>query len=180
MEVSESGLEGLRVIDLKVHGDERGFFVERFNKKAFEAKGLSMEFVQDNHSRSAPGVLRGLHYQVTPAQGKLIGVSRGKIWDVVVDLRKNSTSFGKHFSIELSDMNGRLLWIPQGFAHGFCVLGDQSADVIYKVDSYYTPSTEGGVRWSDVDLAIPWPIVDPIVSARDQALPLFSQITSPF
>jgi dTDP-4-dehydrorhamnose 3,5-epimerase len=130
--------------------------------------------VQDNHSLSKPGVLRGLHFQTQPSQGKLVGCSRGRIWDVAVDLRPHSQSYGKWYSAELSAENGRLLWIPSGFAHGFCVLGDEPADVQYKVDAFYNPKMEFGIRWDDPDLQIPWPIKNPIVSERDSALPSFA------
>ena len=133
--VTPLGLVGVRLIELKVWGDERGFFGERFQAAAFEAHGLPTTFAQDNHSRSAPGVLRGLHYQKDPEQGKLVGVIRGRVWDVVVDIRPESPRFGQHVGIELSDMNGRLVWIPPGYAHGFCVLGDEPADILYKVDA---------------------------------------------
>ncbi|MFN7684779.1 MAG: dTDP-4-dehydrorhamnose 3,5-epimerase [Oligoflexia bacterium] len=168
--VSETGLDGLKLIQLAVHGDERGFFVERFQAERFREHGLPAHFVQDNHSRSAPGVLRGLHFQTNPAQGKLVGCVRGRIWDVAVDIRQSSPTFGQHFGVELSDMNGKLLWIPAGFAHGFCVLGDAPADVLYKVDAFYNPATEGGIRWNDPKLGIQWPIASPTVSSRDAAL----------
>lgn len=167
----EPKIEGLKLIELKIHGDARGFFVERFQKQKFLDLGLPTEFVQDNHSRSAPGVLRGLHYQVSPPQGKLVGCLRGRIWDVAVDIRPGSETFGKWFGAELSDMNGRLLWVPTGFAHGFCVLGDEPADVFYKVDSLYNPASEGGIKWNDLDLAIEWPVKDPQISDRDRKLP---------
>ncbi len=168
-------LAGLQLIELPVYGDERGFFVERFQHERFAQHGLSTNFIQDNHSRSAPGVLRGLHYQYNPYQGKLVGVVRGRIWDVAVDLRPDSSTYGQHVCAELSDMNGLLLWIPPGFGHGFCVLGDEPADVIYKVDARYNPQGEGGVQWNDPDLAIPWPVKEPIVSARDERLPSFDE-----
>lgn len=164
-------LEDLYLVQLAVHGDSRGFFVERFQEKRFFEHGLPTRFVQDNHSRSAPGVLRGLHYQTQPAQGKLVGVVRGAILDVVVDIRSQSKTFGKHMSIELSDMNGRLLWVPPGFAHGFCVLGSEPADVFYKVDAEYSPHSEGGIHPLDPELGIAWPQVNPQLSARDQKLP---------
>jgi dTDP-4-dehydrorhamnose 3,5-epimerase len=175
MKVVPLELSGLMLVELKVHGDARGFFIERFQQEAFCAAGLPDRFAQDNHSRSAPGVLRGLHYQVKPAQGKLVGVVRGRIWDVAVDVRPGSPSFGRHIAIELTDTNGRLLWIPPGFAHGFCVLGDEPADVIYKVDNLYNPAGEGGILWSDAELAIEWPIANPTISARDQTLSTFAQ-----
>lgn len=167
-------IKGLSLVQLKVHGDKRGFFVERYNRAQYEELGLPTQFMQDNHSRSGPHVLRGLHYQTNPAQGKLVGVVRGKIWDIAVDIRPDSATFGKSFSVEISDENGLMLWIPGGFAHGFCVLGEEPADLLYKVDALYNPSTEGGIQWSDPDLKIPWPVKDPVVSARDEKLSSFS------
>jgi dTDP-4-dehydrorhamnose 3,5-epimerase len=172
--VTSLPLDGLVLVELVVHGDSRGFFAERFHLERFEAHGLPTAFAQDNHSRSAPGVLRGLHYQHQPAQGKLVGVVRGRVWDVAVDIRPASPTFGQHIGLELSDMNGRLLWIPPGFAHGFCVLGDEPADVYYKVDAPYGPAGEGGVRWNDAQLGIRWPMERPLVSERDAALPTFA------
>ena len=163
------GLEGLLLIELKIWRDERGFFIERFRSAAFEALGLPTAFVQDNHSRSMPGVLRGLHYQ--PGQGKLVGAVRGRVWDVAVDIRPTSKTFGQHAACELNDENGRLLWIPKGFAHGFCVLGDEPADILYKVDAPYDPAAESGLHWADQDLSIAWPVEKPAMSARDQQLP---------
>lgn len=174
MKISDLHLNGLKLVELKVHGDARGFFVERYHRGAFSNFGIRSEFVQDNHSRSAPGVLRGLHYQTDPAQGKLVGVTRGKIWDVAVDLRAQSPTYGQWYGVELSDLNGRLLWVPAGFAHGFCVLGDEPADVTYKVDGFYAPKNEGGVRWDDSDLKISWPISEPTVSERDSTLATFA------
>jgi len=174
MKVTRLGLEGLILVELVVHGDQRGFFVERFRSGAFEEHGLPTHFAQDNHSRSAPGVLRGLHYQYAPAQGKLVGATRGRIWDVAVDVRPDSPTFGRSVGMELSDLNGRLLWVPSGFAHGFCVLGDESADVLYKVDQPYNPKGEGGIAWDDPELAVAWPVRDPIVSERDRSLPSFA------
>jgi dTDP-4-dehydrorhamnose 3,5-epimerase len=173
MTVRELPIPGLRLIQLKVHGDARGFFVERFNEEQFRAAGLPVRFVQDNHSRSAPGVIRGLHYQYAPVQGKLVGVTRGRILDVAVDLRSGSPTFGQHFACELSDMNGLVLWIPEGFAHGFCVLGDEPADLNYKVDAPYNPACEGGLRWDDPRLSIPWPVANAVLSARDEKLGSF-------
>ena len=172
MKVVPLELAGLMLIELKVHGDARGFFVERFQEDAFRAAGLPDRFAQDNHSRSAPGVLRGLHYQVKPAQGKLVGVVRGRIWDVAVDVRPNSPSYGRHVSIELTDINGRLLWIPPGFAHGFCVLSDV-ADFSYKCTVPYAPEAERSILWNDPALGIDWPVASPRLSPKDAAaLPL--------
>jgi dTDP-4-dehydrorhamnose 3,5-epimerase len=175
MKVTRLEIEGLALVELEVRGDARGFFVERFQRERFAERGLPVDFVQDNHSRSAPGVLRGLHYQFAPVQGKLVGVARGRIFDVVVDIRPGSPTFGQRFECELSDLNGSLLWIPPGFAHGFCVIGDEPADVIYKVDSVWNPAGEGGILWSDPELKINWPIRNPIISARDQQLPSFAE-----
>jgi dTDP-4-dehydrorhamnose 3,5-epimerase len=178
--VIETGLAGLKLVQLTVHGDERGFFVERFQAERFAEHGLPSKFVQDNHSRSAPGVLRGLHFQTQPAQGKLVGCVGGRIWDVAVDIRKNSPTFGKSYGVELSALNGRLLWVPAGFAHGFCVMGNEPADVLYKVDAIYNPATEGGIRWNDPALAVEWPVRDPLVSARDAAMKTLAEAGSPF
>lgn len=170
-------LAGLQVIELKIHRDDRGFFVERYKPEWSARYGLPI-FVQDNHSRSKPGVIRGIHYQSTPsAQGKLVGVTRGRIWDVAVDLRAQSPTYGQWEAIELSADNGKLFWIPAGFGHGFCVLGDEDADVTYKVDQPYDANADGGVRWDDPTLKIEWPLGQfhgqPVVSAKDQALPEF-------
>jgi dTDP-4-dehydrorhamnose 3,5-epimerase len=152
--------------------------VERCNLERFWELGLPTQFYQDNHSRSLPGVLRGLHYQRRPAQGKVVGVTRGRIWDVAVDLRTQSPTFGQSIGLELSDENGLALWIPPGFAHGFCVLGAEPADVFYKVDAPYNPAGEGGIRWNDADLAISWPMSDPIVSERDLHSESFAAYTA--
>ena len=177
-EIIDTSLAGLKLVQLTVHGDERGFFVERYQAERFSQHGIPVTFVQDNHSRSAPGVLRGLHFQTAPTQGKLVGCVRGSIWDVAVDIRPGSPTYGHHYSVELSDMNGKLLWVPAGFAHGFCVLGDQPADVFYKVDAFYNPSTEVGIRWDDPDLKVQWPVSQPTVSARDAQLPSFAAMNS--
>ncbi len=177
MRVTDLELAGLKLIELKIHQDERGFFTERFNAKAYQQNQLPTQYMQDNHSRSSPGVLRGLHFQLDPPQGKLVGVTRGRVFDVVVDIRKESPTFKQFFTIELTEDNGKLLWIPPGFAHGFYVLGTEPADVIYKVDALYNPATEQGIYWADPDLNIPWPIqggaTQPIVSKKDQHLPRF-------
>lgn len=170
MHVKDASLPGLKIIELDVYGDARGFFVERFHAPRFAEHGLPVDFAQDNHSRSAPGILRGLHYQHAPAQGKLVGVTRGAVFDVAVDIRHGSPTFGQWFGIELSDVNGLLLWMPPGFAHGFCVLGDEPADMLYKVSAPYNPQGEGGIRYDDPQLAIDWPVQNPTISARDEAL----------
>lgn len=170
LKVIETEFKGLKVVELKVFGDSRGFFVERFNESEFKKMELPTHFVQDNHSRSAPGVVRGLHYQYDPVQEKLVGVTSGAIWDVVVDIRPESKTYLKHFGIELSAVNGRLLYVPKGFAHGFCVIGNEPADVLYKVDAFYNPKGEAGLLWNDPDLNIPWPVQNPVVSDRDKKL----------
>src|SRR5215471_13641545 len=137
MQVTRLEPKGLTLIELALRNDARGFFVERYKQALFREHGLPTTFVQDNHSRSEPRVLRGLHYQFNPAQGKLVGVIRGRIWDVAVDLRKDSPTYRSYFGIELSDVNAQMLWVPPGFAHGFCVLGEEAADVVYKVDQLY-------------------------------------------
>lgn len=178
--VTRLELDGLLLVQLAVHGDARGFFVERFQAERFAEHGLPTRFVQDNHSRSAPGVLRGLHYQTDPAQGKLVGAVRGSILDVVLDIRAQSPTFGRHVAVELSDLNGRMLWVPAGFAHGFCVLGSEPADVVYKVDAVYQPKSEGGIHPLDPELSIRWPVSSPQLSTRDTAQPSWSQYrTSP-
>ena len=174
MEISLTPFDGLKVVQLKIYHDNRGFFVERFNKKLFQDLGLPVDYFQDNHSLSAPNVIRGLHFQNNPSQAKLVGCLRGKILDVAVDIRKNSSTFGKYFSIELSGDNGKLLFIPEGFAHGFAVLGNEPADVMYKVDNQFSKEGDGGIRFNDPDLKIDWQIANPIISDKDKNLPLFA------
>ena len=174
MEILSTEFAGLKVVQLKIYHDNRGFFVERFNKKLFQDLGLPVDYFQDNHSLSAPNVIRGLHFQNNPSQAKLVGCLRGKILDVAVDIRKNSPTFGKYFSIELSAENGKLLFIPEGFAHGFAVLGNEPADVMYKVDNQFSKEGDGGIRFNDPDLKIDWQIANPIISDKDKNLPLFA------
>ena len=174
IEVVKVGMEGLLLIETKVFQDARGFFMERYHRRDFSAAGLSMDFVQDNHSRSTPGVVRGIQYQHRPSQGKLVGVTHGRIWDLALDLRAESPSFGKYYGCELSAENGRLLWIPGGFAHGFCVIGEEPADVVYKVTEFYDPKREGGIHCFDPELRIPWPAEKPEISDRDQELGTFA------
>lgn len=174
MKLTLLDIEGPVFIDLPLHPDSRGLFIERFHARRFSEAGLPSNFVQDNHSRSEPRVLRGLHFQYDPPQGKLVGVLRGMIWDVVVDIRPESPTFGRSVGFELSDSRAQVLWIPPGFAHGFCVLGEERADVLYKVDAYYNAKGERGIHWADPELAISWPITDPILSAKDQSLPSFA------
>jgi dTDP-4-dehydrorhamnose 3,5-epimerase len=178
MKVTRTALPEVLVIEPKVFGDERGFFMESFNQRAFnEAVGYEVNFVQDNHSRSARGVLRGLHYQLPPhAQGKLVRVASGAVFDVAVDMRRSSPNFGRWVGEELSAANHKQLWIPPGFAHGFLVLSD-TADFLYKTTDYYAPQAEGSVRWNDSNLAIAWPDagVAPQLSAKDVSAPDFPQ-----
>lgn len=182
MKIEFTPLDGLKVIRLDLLGDSRGFFLERFNADTFAAHGLPTAFRQDNHSRSAPGVLRGLHYQFDPPQGKLVGCARGRIWDVAVDIRESSPTFGQWFGLELSDENATLLWLPAGFAHGFCVLGDGVADVLYKCSETYHASGEEGLAWNDPELAIDWPLEQmklisgaPVISKRDGEASSFTE-----
>jgi dTDP-4-dehydrorhamnose 3,5-epimerase len=159
------------VIEPKVFGDARGFFYESFNGKAFdEAVGRHVEFVQDNHSRSAKGVLRGLHYQIQQPQGKLVRVVRGAVFDVAVDIRKSSWTFGKWVGVELSEDNHRQLWVPEGFAHGFLVLSE-TAEFLYKTTDYYAPAHERCIHWNDASIGIEWPDTGavPVLSAKDAA-----------
>ena len=168
MKVIPTKIPDVLIIEPKVFGDERGFFFESFNKKTFaQATGVSAEFVQDNHSRSGRGVLRGLHYQIRQPQGKLVRVVSGEVQDVVVDIRKSSETFGQWVSVNLSAENKRQLWIPEGFAHGFLVLSE-TADFLYKTTDYYAPEHERCIFWDDSELAIDWQFKgEPIVSAKD-------------
>jgi dTDP-4-dehydrorhamnose 3,5-epimerase len=170
MQVVTTALPDVLILEPKVFGDERGFFFESFNARQFaEATGLHPEFVQDNHSRSAKGVLRGLHYQVQQAQGKLVRVTAGEVFDVAVDLRRSSSTFGQWVGVHLSAENKHQLWVPEGFAHGFVVLSE-FADFLYKTTDYYAPEHERSIRWNDPTLAIDWPLTaPPQLSAKDQA-----------
>ena len=169
MNVRQTSLPGVLVVEPKVFGDARGFFTETFNSRTLGGSGIPELFVQDNHSRSSAGVLRGLHYQLKSPQGKLVHAARGRIYDVAVDIRVGSPDFGKWFGVELNDENLWSLWIPPGFAHGFCVLSD-IADVTYKCTTHYDPSDDRGVAWNDPAIGIEWPITDPTISAKDSAL----------
>ncbi|PWB32545.1 dTDP-4-dehydrorhamnose 3,5-epimerase [Pseudomonas sp. SDI] len=170
MEVIETELPGVLILQPRVFGDARGFFYESFNAQAFRDKtGIDTSFVQDNHSRSAKGVLRGLHYQLQNTQGKLVRVTQGEVLDVAVDLRRSSAHFGRWVAIRLSAQNCRQLWVPEGFGHGFVVLSD-SAEFLYKTTDYYNPAAERCIRWDDPDLAIDWELeAPPQLSAKDQA-----------
>jgi len=160
------------LVQARAFEDERGFFLEAYKRSDFAAHGIPKDFVQDNFSRSTRrGVLRGLHYQKAPrAQGKLVMVLRGRIWDVAVDLRRGSPWYGRWVAVELSEDEHTMLWVPPGFAHGFCVLSE-GADVLYKCTEEYAPELDRGIRWDDSELAIPWPVERPIVSAKDAASP---------
>ncbi len=178
MKVIDTPLADVKVIEPRVFGDERGYFFESFNQRAWEEKlGLKTIFVQDNHSRSVKGVLRGLHYQLEPhAQGKLVRVAVGEIFDVAVDLREGSPTFKKWWGSSLSAENKRQLWIPRGFAHGFITVSEV-AEVLYKADSYYAPECDRSIIWSDSDIAIEWPDVgvEPIISEKDAKAMTFTQ-----
>lgn len=170
MKVITTAIPDVLIIEPKVFGDSRGFFFESFNQRDFDqATGLSVNFVQDNHSRSARGVLRGLHYQLQQPQGKLVRVVRGAVFDVTVDIRRSSSTFGQWVGVELTEDNHRQLWIPPGFAHGFYVLSD-SADFLYKTTDYYAPEFERSIVWNDPAIAISWPIApdtQSVVSVKD-------------
>jgi dTDP-4-dehydrorhamnose 3,5-epimerase len=165
-------LEGLVAITPRVFADGRGFFLESYRESTYADAGIDVRFVQDNHSRSVRGTLRGLHFQRSPGQAKLVRVVTGRIWDVAVDIRRESPTFGQWYGTELDAEQHRQLFVPIGFAHGFCVLSDV-ADVLYKVSSPYDAATESGFAWNDPEVGVAWPITDPILSARDtNALPL--------
>ena len=167
--VIQTAITEVLILEPKVFGDSRGFFFESFNAKDFaDATGLNVNFVQDNHSKSAKGVLRGLHYQLQQAQGKLVRVTQGKVFDVAVDIRKSSPTFGKWVGCELSDTNHRQFWVPAGFAHGFVVISE-SADFLYKTTDYYAPAHEKCIAWNDPSIGIQWPEgITPLLSAKDQ------------
>ena len=175
MKVVETALPGVLLIEPKVFGDDRGFFLETWNQATFAAAGLDLAFVQDNHSRSARGVLRGLHYQLANPQGKLVRVTQGSVFDVAVDIRRSSPNFGKWVGYELSDANKRMLWVPPGFAHGFLVLSD-TADFLYKCTALYDPPSDRGIRWDDPAIGIDWPDtgVAPQLSGKDAIAPLLA------
>ena len=169
MNVIPTAIPDVLIIEPRVFGDARGFFFESFNQRAFnQATGLDVQFVQDNHSRSGKGVLRGLHYQIQQPQGKLMRVVQGAVFDVTVDIRRSSPTFGQHVALELSAENKRILWVPEGFAHGFVVLSD-TAEFLYKTTDYWAPEFECSIAWNDPAIGIPWPILgEPTLSAKDQ------------
>jgi len=166
------------VLEPEVFEDERGFFTEMHHEEKFRRAGIKERFVQDNRARSSSGILRGLHYQIRKPQGKLVWVLSGEIFDVAVDIRRNSPTFGKWFGCVLSDQNKKGLYIPPDFAHGYAVLSD-AADVFYKCSDFYAPDCERSIRWNDPDLAIDWPITDPILSKKDASAPFFKDAELP-
>ncbi|MCC5869624.1 MAG: dTDP-4-dehydrorhamnose 3,5-epimerase [Gammaproteobacteria bacterium] len=175
MKVIETALPGVLILEPRVHGDERGFFLESFQRERYAEAGITDDFVQDNHSRSRRGVLRGLHAQRRFPQGKLVRVARGEVFDVAVDIDPASPHFGRWAGATLSDRNHRQFWVPPGYAHGFVVLSEV-ADFEYKCTDYYHPEDEIGVVWNDPDLGIDWPIAQPVLSAKDAALPTLRTI----
>ncbi|HJO93091.1 MAG TPA: dTDP-4-dehydrorhamnose 3,5-epimerase [Victivallales bacterium] len=176
MKVSTCKLDGILVIEPTVFDDNRGFFLESYNRKKYEDIGIGAEFVQDNHSASTKGTLRGLHYQLNPGQSKLIRATLGEVFDVVVDVRKKSPTFGQWESFIITAENKKQVFIPRGFAHGFCVLSDY-AEFLYKCDEYYSPKDERGFLWDDPEININWPISDPILSKRDLSHPSFKKLS---
>ena len=179
MKVTSTNLPGVKLIEPAVHGDERGFFVETFQAERYlAAAGIALTFIQDNHSRSRRGVLRGLHLQTARPQGKLVRVARGEVFDVAADIDPNSPTFGRWTGAVLSDRNHHQLWIPPGYAHGFLVLSEV-ADFEYKCTDYYDPQSEAGVIWNDPDLAIDWPNREPTLSAKDARLPRLAELRRP-
>ncbi len=178
-EFRDTILEGVKIIQPQIFGDERGFFMETYKKSEFIFAGISEDFSQDNHSFSSKGVLRGIHFQSEPhAQGKLIRIITGAVWDVAVDLRQGSSSYGKWFGIELNEENRTMLYIPPGFGHGFITLKDNT-HFLYKCSAEYEPASDGGVRWDDTDLAIKWPLNSeqkPLISEKDEKLPYLKNL----
>lgn len=170
MNIIETSLPGVLIIEPKVFGDDRGFFLETYQQARYASAGITEPFVQDNLSRSARGTLRGLHFQQPNPQGKLVQALRGAVFDVAVDLRRGSPTFGRWFGAELSEQNRRQMWIPGGFAHGFCVVSE-SADFAYKCTANYAPESGRAIAWDDPDLGIEWPITDPQLSAQDRNAP---------
>jgi len=180
MEVSKTHIEGPLIIQPNVFGDHRGYFTESYNQKDFDALGIEGEFVQDNQSLSKKGILRGLHFQKPPhAQGKLVRVIKGKVLDVIVDIRKSSPTYGEHMKVELSEENFTMLWVPPGFAHGFLTLSEDTI-FAYKCTDFYAPESEEGLMWNDAGLAIDWGVSDPSLSDKDKVHQSFADFKSPF
>jgi dTDP-4-dehydrorhamnose 3,5-epimerase len=176
LNIRQTSLPGVLLIEPEVRGDDRGFFMETYRLDAFGAAGISAPFVQDNHSRSARGVLRGLHYQEPNAQGKLVRCTRGAIFDVAVDIRRGSPAFSQWFGIELSEANKLMLWVPPGFAHGFCAM-EEGSDLVYKCTTLYEPTSDRAILWNDPEIGIVWPIGEPVLSAKDTAAPRLAEAT---
>lgn len=175
MKVTATSLDGVLILEPEVHGDDRGFIFESYNEARFQrATGLAPRFVQDNHSASRRGVVRGIHYQVVHPQAKLIRAVAGRILDVAVDLRRGSPTLGRHVAVELSAANRRQLWIPVGFGHGFTALSDE-AELVYKTTAYWSPEHDRAIAWNDPALAIDWPVTGPILSARDRVAPRLAE-----
>jgi dTDP-4-dehydrorhamnose 3,5-epimerase len=170
MKVTPAPLSGVLVIEPRVFKDDRGYFAETYHLERYREAGITLPFVQDNTSHSVRGTLRGMHFQEPRAQGKLVSCTRGVIWDAVVDIRKGSPTFGKWFGVELDAQTARQIWVPPGFAHGFCVLSDE-ADVSYKCTDLYTPAAERSIVWNDPDVGIDWPVRSPLLSPKDAAAP---------
>lgn len=177
MEIVKTHIDGVLLIKPKVWGDPRGFFVETWQKDRYEAAGITRPFVQDNHSKSSFGILRGLHFQKKHPQGKLVSVSLGRVFDVAIDIRKESRTFGKWYGVELTQENQWQLWIEPGLAHGFVVTSDV-AHFHYKCTEFYCPEDEGAIHWDDPEIAINWPILDPELSKKDREAPSFKEYTS--
>ncbi|NLG26904.1 MAG: dTDP-4-dehydrorhamnose 3,5-epimerase [Chloroflexi bacterium] len=175
MQIIPTRIPDVRIIEPTVFEDVRGFFYESYNLRDYAAQGIADVFVQDNHSRSVYGTLRGLHYQTPPGQAKLVRVAVGEVFDVAVDIRHGSPTFGQWVGVTLSEQNRRQLYLPAGFAHGFCVLSEV-AEFLYKVTSYYAPTLERGIAWNDPDLAIEWPVAAPVLSERDKKHPRLAEI----
>jgi dTDP-4-dehydrorhamnose 3,5-epimerase len=179
METSRTPLEGLLLVRPRVFRDSRGWFYESYNRDAYLKAGIAETFVQDNHSRSSLGTLRGLHFQTRPGQAKLVRCTAGRIWDVAVDIRPGSPTLGRHFGVELTGDDPQSIFIPIGFAHGFVVLSEE-AEVQYKCSNLYDPATESGIAWDDPDLSVPWPLngIEPVLSDRDRRNPSFREYRS--
>lgn len=175
MKILPTSLPEVFIIEPRVFEDSRGFFLETYHQRRYAEKGINCNFVQDNLSRSVRNTLRGLHYQIEYAQAKLIQVIKGVVFDVVVDIRQGSPKFGQWAGVNLSDGNRRQLFVPEGFAHGFCVLSE-AADVVYKCSDFYAPEDEGGILWSDPDLAVHWPVEKPLLSDKDSRLPCLADV----
>ena len=174
MNVINTDLPGVLIIEPKVFGDSRGYFLENYQKQRYAEAGIEYDFVQDNQSRSQRGVLRGLHFQVNKPQGKLVSVSRGEVYDVAVDIDPESDSFGVYVGVTLTEDNHRQLWVPPGYAHGFAVISE-TADFQYKCTNYYDPSDEAGIIWNDAQVTIDWPIANPVLSEKDSILPTLAE-----